>query len=205
VKLTEKDMTIGKLESDISELSAALDAPVSELMTTGPILNNSLISEAITVMDLISTQDATGLNLHVSPTQGVRFTAYPYVDPGTDMVFYAGSTVPTLFTDNTVYLWGTKDGSGDPITGDFTSYYSDYVYTSDFVNCDIIGINTSIGTGNTMNNLTTSYPGASFVEFHFTGFDPQYGGMDWQSLTLVFEYDSGYWYLIGVIHGQWTI
>jgi len=53
--------------------------------------------------------------------------------------------------------------------------------------------------------LAIAYPTASFVEFHFTGFDPQYGGIDWSSLRLVFENVGGNWLLIGIVHDGWTI
>jgi hypothetical protein len=42
------------------------------------------------------------------------------------------------------------------------------------------------------------------VEYYFPGFDPQYGGMDWRSLRLVFSDHGGTWYLAGIIHDEWT-
>jgi hypothetical protein len=38
-----------------------------------------------------------------------------------------------------------------------------------------------------------------------SGFDPEYEGMDWRSLRLVFEKKNDIWYLVGIIHDQWTI
>jgi hypothetical protein len=29
--------------------------------------------------------------------------------------------------------------------------------------------------------------------------------MDWESLRLVFQEEGGVWYLVGVIHDEWTI
>jgi hypothetical protein len=29
--------------------------------------------------------------------------------------------------------------------------------------------------------------------------------MDWRSLRLVFEEQGGSWYLVGIVHDQWTI
>lgn len=31
------------------------------------------------------------------------------------------------------------------------------------------------------------YPNGYFIEFHFSGFNPQFEGIDWESLKLVFE------------------
>ena len=44
---------------------------------------------------------------------------------------------------------------------------------------------------------------------HFPGFDKKYGGMDWESLRLVFE-DATLGggtelMLVGIVHAQWTI
>ena len=69
----------------------------------------------------------------------------------------------------------------------------------------MIGNNTAIGSGNIIDNVPTEYPDGEFVEFHFTGFDSQYEGMDWRSLRLVFEEHAGAWHLVGIVHGQWTI
>ena len=62
-----------------------------------------------------------------------------------------------------------------------------------------------IGQGNSLNNIREFYPGSYFVEYHFSGFDPQYAGMDWQSLRLVFLEEDGVWLLVGIVHDQWTI
>jgi hypothetical protein len=134
----------------------------------------------------------------------VRFTPYDYVDSQADLVFTA-TQVAGLAQDNTVYLWGSFDGSGNPINQIYSDYHQSFVYDEDFLNPHMIGINTKIGMGNSLNNVDTAYPNGEFIEFHFTGFDPQYGGMDWRSLKLVFEDVSGSWYLVGIIHGQWTI
>ncbi len=61
-----------------------------------------------------------------------------------------------------------------------------------------------IGRSNTSNNNFEIYSNAIIVEFHFSGFDSKYEGMDWESLRLVFEEKDGTWYLIGIIHDQWT-
>jgi hypothetical protein len=42
------------------------------------------------------------------------------------------------------------------------------------------------------------------VEYHFTGFEPDYGGLDWRSLRLVFMQDGDEWFLIGIVHDEWT-
>jgi hypothetical protein len=43
------------------------------------------------------------------------------------------------------------------------------------------------------------------IEYYFPGFDPQYGGLDWRSIRLVFVQHGMDWYLTAIIHGEWTI
>jgi hypothetical protein len=59
--------------------------------------------------------------------------------------------------------------------------------------------------GNSIDNSQEYYPGARIVEYYFPGFDPQYAGMDWRSIRLVFMEENNIWYLVGIIHDQWTI
>ena len=53
--------------------------------------------------------------------------------------------------------------------------------------------------------LSARDPDAVMVEFHYPGFDAAYGGMDWRSLRLFLEQKDGTWYVVGIVHGQWTI
>jgi hypothetical protein len=139
----------------------------------------------------------------VHPTKGVRFSPYAYVCER-DLVFGA-ALLDDLLTDRTRYLWGVYDGSGEPIELTFADYYDDFIYDQDFANAEQVGYDEAVGQGNTINNIGKFYPDAVFVEYHFSGFDPQYGGMDWVSLRLVFEQQEGVWYLVGVVHDEWTI
>lgn len=45
----------------------------------------------------------------------------------------------------------------------------------------------------------------NYVEYHFPGFEKKYEGKDWKSLRLVFEKKNDRWYLVGIVHDQWTI
>jgi hypothetical protein len=37
------------------------------------------------------------------------------------------------------------------------------------------------------------------------GAKPEYAGLDWASLLLVFEQYESRWYLVALVHDQWTI
>lgn len=197
-------MTLATINEENLEKITLLNTTIEELQILSSSQSNTLLQEALEVMELFKNQDASGLDSRVSPTRGVRFSPYQFVKETTDITFYPGNTIPSMFTNTTVYVWGEYDGSGDTIAGEFASYYPRFVYDQDFFNPEMIGINTFLSSGSMINNIGDVYPNDEFVEFYFSGFDPQYDGMDWRSLTLVFEDDNGTWYLVGVIHGEWT-
>lgn len=194
---------INKKENRISELEIELEKKNEiEKSTQNP---NQLVSEAFKVMEMIANKDAAALNTKVSPTRGLRFSPYQYVDEDKDIVFYPNKEITSMFTNTRIYLWGEYDGTGDDMSRDFTSYYNEFVYNEDYLNPKILGINTVVSHGNTLNNIEDVYINDEYVEFYFDGFDPQYEGMDWKSLTLVFEKVNDTYYLVGVISGRWTI
>lgn len=196
-RIKEKDSKIGELEGKIKDLEIQLNNPTGTTM-------NSLLSKVIQVIDTIKNKDMNKLSSFVHPTKGLRFTAYDYIDIQNDKVFTADQ-VAGLPQDTQIYTWGSYDGTGDPIDLNFNAYYDRFIYDQDFANPHIIGNNVAIGKGNTINNVEEAYPNGHFIEFHFTGLDPQYSGMDWRSLKLVFEEYNGNWYLVGIVHGEWTI
>jgi hypothetical protein len=196
--IVDLNARIDELEATIAELENQVDTEEPEQVSS------TLISSALDVMALIDAQDFTTLQTWVHPDEGVRFSPYAYVNTPTDLVF-GSLSFPTLLNDPTVLTWGSFDGSGDPIQFNFMDYYNRFIYDQDFLNPEIIGINSIVGFGNTLVNINDVYPNGEFVEFHFSGFDPQYEGMDWRSLILVFEEVGTEWKLIGIVHNEWTI
>jgi hypothetical protein len=134
----------------------------------------------------------------------VRFSPYAYVDEYTDRVVPAAD-LAGLLDQKQKKVWGYYDGSGDDILLTFADYFKTFVYSHDFLNAEEVAYNKSIGSGNTRNNLVEVYPNSTFVEYHFSGLDPKFGGTSWVSLRLVFEQLKEEWYLVSVIHSQWTI
>ena len=86
----------------------------------------------------------------------------------------------------------------------FLDYYNRFIYDEDYVAAHQIAVNTRLGPGSSLDNSQQIYPNATIVEYHFTGFDPQYMGMDWRSLRIVLEPTGNLWYLVGIIHDEWT-
>lgn len=140
----------------------------------------------------------------VHPEVGVRFSPYAYVAPEhvtltrDDLLEAAQGGVLTR-------TWGSYDGTGDPIELGLREYVDRYVYDAPYLAEGAMAIDRRQGHGNSLDNAADVYPGASIVEYHVPGRDPRYGGMDWRSLRLAFEDRGGRWYLVGVVHDEWTI
>lgn len=154
------------------------------------------------IIQALKARDLQKLAAYVHPENGVRFSPYAYIHDQ-DLVF-SQNQVANFHADPTFYLWGYFDGSGEPIQMTFVKYFDRFIYDGEFAKPQQIGFNQIIGQGNMINNLREYYPEAEFIEYHFNGIDPQYGGMDWRSMRLVLEQKNGAWYLIGVIHDEWT-
>jgi len=198
--VARQDEQLAKLRSE----NEALMEQVELLVNSAENLQKSLLGAAINAMTLISNQDYASLSSYVHPYQGVRFSPYAYVDVENHLSFSA-QDIADVPQNKSVHTWGAYDGSGHPIELSFVDYYNRFVYDQEFLTPHIVGINRVIGFGNTLVNISSVYPNGSFVEFHFTGFDPQYDGMDWRSLFLVFEQHNGEWFLVGIVHNEWTI
>ena len=191
----------GDLLNQIATLTGEKDTLQKQVDS---LSKNKYLAQAMIILDLLKNKDTVGLAAYADPVKGFRFSPYASVSTTSDKSF-AAADVAKLGSSATSYAWGHFDGSGLPIEGNFTYYYSQFVYDADYENPQEIGINTAIGTGNTPNNIADVYPDAVFIEFHFNGFDAAAAGMDWKSLRLVFEKSGSTIYLVGIVHAQWTI
>ena len=161
-----------------------------------------VLARAAEVILLLKNQDMTGLAAYTHRVRGIRFSPYSAIQPD-DKVFYKDE-IAGLMDDPTVYHWGFYDGSGLDMDLTFAGYFAEFVYDVDFASAPQVAVNQRLGQGNTIDNSAEVYPGEMIVEYHFPGFDPQYDGMDWRSLRLVFRYCQGNYDLIGIIHDEWT-
>jgi len=176
--------------------------PIINITPTSLAIQQAVIDRASQAITALKNQDMPTLSGYVNPKLGLRFSPYASVRD-TDQVFSVDK-VAGLLADSTVYTWGFYDGSGAPIDLTFADYYSNFVYDADFTNAPQLELNHRLGVSTSMDNSLEFYPGAMIVEYYFPRFDPQFEGMDWRSLRLVFMEDSNIWYLVGIIHDQWT-
>ncbi|HHW22060.1 MAG TPA: hypothetical protein GXX26_04145 [Clostridiaceae bacterium] len=193
-KITEN----GSQKSDLDDKSDVLQADTEEY------IRSIIEKRANDVLTAIKDFDMEKLAEFIHPDKGVRFSPYGFVDVDNDLVFTADE-VKNLASDSKIYLWGHYDGSGDPIGLSFQDYYRKFIYDVDFINAEKTGYNQVLGHGNALNNSFEVYKNSIIVEYHFSGIDPKYEGMDWRSLRLAFEKKNDVWYLVGIIHDQWTI
>lgn len=156
------------------------------------------------VLISLKQRDMNKLAETVHPQKGVRFSPYAYVQKEKHIVFLKDDIVNAL-NDNKKILWGEFDGTGEPIYFTFNEYMNRFVYDHDYLLAPETVFNEETKRGNSLNNVKEAYPDGVFIEYYFPGFDPQYNGMDWRALRLVFEKHDDEWYLTGIIHDEWTI
>ena len=212
---------IEMLESEISDLKNQLktqDEKIKELeyllvskveenenSTISPKeAKNILNNKASEVITLLKVKNMEEFATRIHPTKGVRFTPYTTVSSEADKVFNKDS-IKNFFQDETEYLWGHYDGSGEDILLKPNDYYERFVYDEDYVNAEIVSYNEIMSSNNNIENQFKIYPNSIIVEYYFSGFNPDYSGMDWRSLRIVFEKENDEWYVIGIIHNEWTI
>lgn len=127
----------------------------------------------------------------------VAFSPYGTVDPKANLVFDSAD-LAALDGDETVYTWGTWDGSGGAIEMTAEAYWNRFIWDADWTAATVT-VNGVAQNGSSPDNVAEAYPGASWVEYHFSGLDSQYGGADWRSLKLVFDESLS---LIAVVHSE---
>jgi hypothetical protein len=211
--LTACNLTAPSPNSETANLPTLPPTPLpfpTDLSPTSPptdttipaSLNQSILELSGHVLQSIKNQDFILLSSYIHPGEGVRFSPYAYVQE-TDQVF-TNDEVASILADSSVYTWGAYSGTGEPINLSFLDYYSKFIYDEDFANAPQVALNHRLSTGNSIDNSTEFYPGSMIVEYYFPGFNPQYAGMDWRSLRLVFSEYNSTWYLVDIIHDEWT-
>jgi len=148
-------------------------------------------------------RDGPALAALAHPSKGVRFSPYAYVQATN--VTLSPAQLMTAFTDTTKRTWGITDGKGDPIILTFADYTRTYIYARDFASSSQTAFNKTIGFGNTIDNTADVYPNAILFEAYDPGPDPSMKDFQWQCVRLLFERSGDRWFLVSVVHGEWTI
>jgi len=163
-------------------------------------------SRAKETIQALKEKDLEKLAELIHPKKGVQFSPYSYIHVSSD-VQVLGSGLAALWANTSTTHWGDYDGSGDPIDLTFPNYWDKFVYNENFAAAPQISYNIILGKGNMINNVFSVHPTTSAitVEYHYPGLDPQFQGMDWTSLRLVYENSGTQWYLVAIVHDQHTM
>jgi hypothetical protein len=180
-------------------------APSIQPPPGGTIQTGSARAAADQVLAAIKGQDGAALSAFVHPDKGVRFSPYAFVDVKSDVVL-TGEQVASLWDSTKVYTWGAEDGTGDRIKLTPAKYAERYIFDRDFTAATSVSENSDKASGNTVNNAAEVYPNGTRIEYYVTGTSASgQPGNDWRALRLVFEKIGDSWFLVGVIHDEWTI
>ena len=191
------DFTVNEDNSEGSELN-------EEGIIKSHIAKEIIEKTADGLINAIKNKDAGAIADYTHPVKGVRFTPYTTVSTENDMIINKEEMI-NFFKDENSYIWGYYDGGGEEIRLIPSQYYEKFIYSEDFMNAPEIGYNEVLSSGNMLENQFEAYDNAIVVEYYIPEINPEYEGIDWQSLRLVFEEYEGDWKLVGIIHNQWTI
>jgi hypothetical protein len=151
------------------------------------------------ILSIFETSDFKEFDNFIHPKKGVQFSPYAYIS-NDDLVFKKGE-LSKAYRSNDILEWGSYDGTGNSMKLTVSEYFSRFVLDRDFSKPDAESVNKFIGGGNSLNNLEEVYPECDFVEFYSKGKND----LDWRCLRLVYEKIDKEYFLVGIVHDEWTI
>lgn len=172
--------------------------------TDNKISNTELIqNKANAILLALDKKDKKALEKFIHPKLGIYFSPYVYVNKKEDL-HVSKKEFLAFASSEEKRTWGRQDGTGNPIFLNFDEFIDRYIYKAKYLKAEASSIDSVIGKGNLVNNITEVFPNAKVFESHFSGIDPQYQGMDWCSLRLVFEEYESDFYLVALVNDEWT-
>ncbi len=157
-----------------------------------------------TILATIKNKNYTAFTNYIDPVFGIRFSPYGFVDTVKDVILSRRKFNEQVSKQDRI-VWGEFAGVGEKIDMTLNNYIQRFVYDVDFIKPEKRSANEFLGSGNSLNNLLSVYKGCYFTESYFSGFDEKYKGMDWRSLRLVFKERNKRYFLVGLVHDEWTI
>jgi hypothetical protein len=191
-----KKNTEPKVSADTNQIS-------HDSVKTGINQDTILLDFSGYVLNAIKENDGEKIASYIHPKIGVRFSPYTNVDTVTDVRMlpsqFAGS-----FKGKRKMVWGSYSAGEEVINMSMAEYFKRFVYDLDFLELGQISLNKSKASGTMINNIKEIYPDADYVEYYIPGVDKKFDGMDWRALTLVFKKYEDNFYLVGIVHSEWT-
>lgn len=201
VEVSTKDST-----QTINPDSSLKVKPIEDSVQIVRRKDSTLLKLTDNILRTIKDKNYPALASYIHPVEGIRFSPYAYIDTLHHLKFSSATFIAQAnSSDQAMMVWGEFDGTGDPIRMTLNAYMQRFVYDVDFIKPEKRSVNKFIGAGNSLNNLATVYQNCDFTESHFSGFEEKYGGHDWRTLRLVFKERSKRFYLVGIVHDEWTI
>ncbi|MEZ5230021.1 MAG: SH3 domain-containing protein [Acidimicrobiales bacterium] len=105
--------------------------------------------------------------------------------------------------DTTVVTWGVEAGVGDPIEATMTERFRTLAGSTAVTSTEAMGYNVQVGVGNIPSNIPEVFPDAEWVELHFSGTEA-FGGLDWESLSFVFDTSGDAPVLLAITAAAWS-
>lgn len=155
------------------------------------------------VIKVLKEKDINTLSKYAHPKKGILFAPYSDVANYRDeyLVLKKKELVKT-YNKNKVLYWGSYDASTEPINLTFSEYYDEFIYDGDFIDYEP-NYDSLMGTGLTLENTNVLFPDSTVIEYYIPGTEDHEQG--WKSLRLVYEVYKDEYYLVAIIHNQWTI
>jgi len=168
--------------------------------TLAPAAAEKLIDErAHQTIVLIQSHDWKGLVPFVHPVKGLCLSPYNAAcEKGMPL-----ATLAELWESGKKLTWGSYDGSGEAIRLSLQDYYRRLVWDRDFAAAKSVLYNAYVDRGGDHYDVLETHPGDVVVDFHVPQRRPDQH--DWRSLRLVFEKSADTWYLVAIVHDEWTI
>lgn len=167
------------------------------------VSSDALTDLAFNAAEAIKARDYKALADMIHPEYGVVFSPYATINLSTNVCLTADQ-IRHIPDNSEIYVWGlTSDGS-EPIQMNITDYFSRYVFDYDYTVAPLIGVNHIVRSGNYVENIADSFPGAQYVDLCYPG-DDSSESEDWSTLRLVFENYNGRLMLTAIIHSEYNI
>ena len=154
------------------------------------------------VIKLIKKRDISALSKYAHPKKGIMFSPYSDLKNNDNQIIEKKELVK-IYEKNEELVWGEYDGTGVRILLTFDNYFDRFIYDEDFIEYEP-NYDSIMGTGNAIENMNSVFPYARSVEYYTPGTE-EYAYMDWKSLRLLYEIYRGKYYLVAVVHNEWTI
>ncbi len=163
---------------------------------TNPEISGDRTIGAATLEAVIEAMDSPAALAEFVGDDGLLVSPQQFIDEYTQLV----SKADLQNNANQSRVWGSEPGSGEVIESSLADFLAASGGGPAFTSTEAIGFDTVISSGSAINNIASVFPEATTVEFLHTG-TAYFGGLDWQSTTLVFNADEE---LVAIANGEWS-